>query len=197
VIGETRTRAEQRQATRLAILDAAEACLTEDGYALLTTRRIAERAGVAQSTLMHHFPSRELLLTEAITHIATRLAQESLELFTGPADRDAVLDQAWRHFTSPQALAAAQLWAAAWAEPELAGALRELEERLSTILVATAEMLFPDVAGKSEFPALIDLTVSLIRGLVMAIPVAGQDEVDARWAAMKPMLLEASDAVLA
>jgi AcrR family transcriptional regulator len=197
VIGETRTRAERRQATRLAILDAAEACLTEDGYALLTTRRIAERAGVAQSTLMHHFPSRELLLTEAITHIATRLAQESLELFTGPADRDAVLDQAWRHFTSPQALAAAQLWAAAWAEPELAGALRELEERLSTILVATAEMLFPDVAGKSEFPALIDLTVSLIRGLVMAIPVAGQDEVDARWAAMKPMLLEASDAVLA
>jgi hypothetical protein len=32
----------------------------------------------------------------------------------------------------------------------------------------------------------------LIRGLVLAIPVSGRDEVDARWRAMKPVLLRAA-----
>ena len=43
-----RTHAERRETTRLALLDAAVACLIEDGYAALTTRKVAERAGVSQ-----------------------------------------------------------------------------------------------------------------------------------------------------
>ena len=38
-------RSQQRDATRLAIVDATIDCLVEDGYAALTTRRVAERAG--------------------------------------------------------------------------------------------------------------------------------------------------------
>src|SRR5438128_10458856 len=108
------TRAEQRDATRLAIVEAAIDCLAEDGYASLTTRRVAERAGVAQSTLMLHFETRELLLVEAVSHLALKMADEALEqidlaAMRTPRHRDAVLDQAWREFTSPQALAAAQI----------------------------------------------------------------------------------------
>jgi AcrR family transcriptional regulator len=119
-----RTRAEQRAATRLALLDATAECLVEEGYPGLTTRRVAERASVAQSTLMHYFPTREELLIETITHLALRLADEALEqidlaAMRLPEAREQVLDQAWREFTSREALAAAQLWAAAWAEPEL------------------------------------------------------------------------------
>src|SRR3954468_20307875 len=112
-------RAEQRVATQAAILDAAAACLAEDGYSALTTRRVAERAGVAQSTVMHHFPTREALLVEAVTHVALRLAERALEridlaALRAPEQREAVLDEAWSEFSSPQALAAAQLWAAVW-----------------------------------------------------------------------------------
>lgn len=192
------TRAQQRAATRLAILVAAGKCLTDEGYATLTTRRIAERAGIAQSTLMHHFPRREELLADAVTHLATRLAEDALddldlEALRTPEGRDAVLDQAWQRFTSPEAMAAAQLWAAAWTEPELAATLRELEARLSDILLTTAAALFPDESERPEFPALLDASVSLIRGLVMAVPVAGREAVDARWRAMKPVLLAAAD----
>src|SRR5438093_1294886 len=73
------TRAQQRAATRLALIDATIDCLVEEGYAALTTRRIAERGGVAQSTLMHHFETREALLVEAIPQVATRLAEDALE----------------------------------------------------------------------------------------------------------------------
>ena len=195
------TRAQQRTATRLAILDATAECLVEDGYASLTTRRIAERAGIAQSTLMHHFETRETLLVDTVAHVAMRLAEQTLEEIDlaglrSPKHRDAVLDQAWREFTSPPALAAAQLWAAAWAEPQLAAALNELERRIGAILIATATTLLPDQAEDPNFPALIDATISLIRGLAMAIPVSGRAAVDKRWATIKPLLSRAAAELL-
>ena len=206
MIGETSagrrpTRAEQRAATRQALIEATAKILVEDGYAALTTRRVAEVAGVAQSTLMHHFETREALLIEAVTHVAMRLVDEALDeidiaALRTPDHRDAVLDQAWRKFTSPQALAAAQLWIAAWTEPELAETLRDLEFRLGGIIYATAGTLFPDQAEDPGFPALLDAAVSLIRGLVMAIPISGQQAVDARWEAIKPILLHAASELL-
>lgn len=195
------TRAEQRTATRTALIDATIDCLTEDGYAALTTRVVADRAGVAQSTLMHHFVSREALLVEAVTQVAMRMADEALDAIDlaamrEPDHREAVLDQTWRTFTAPRALAAAQLWAAAWAEPELAAALRESEERLSAILHSTASMLFPDVADDPRFGALIDTAVSLLRGMVLALPISGRAALDARWEATKPILIDAADRLL-
>src|SRR5437870_8709007 len=104
------TRAEQRDATRRALLEATTECLVEEGYAALTTRRVAERAGVAQSTLMHHFETRDAMLVEAVTLLAVRLLDDALDQIdlaklAAPEHREAVLDQAWREFTSPQALA--------------------------------------------------------------------------------------------
>lgn len=195
------TRAEQRAATRTAIVEATATCLVEDGYAELTTRNVAERADVAQSTVMHHFETREALLVEAITHLAMRLADRALERIDlaslrAPEQRDAVLDEAWREFTSPQALAAAQLWIAAWTEPELTATLRELEERIGAILDTTAAALFPELGEDPRLAALLDASVSLIRGLIMAIPIWGKPAVDARWRAIKPILLEAAAPIL-
>ena len=72
---ERRTQAERRAASRAALLDAAVECLIKDGYAHLTTRRVAERAGVSQGTQMHYFPTKTQFLTEAIRHVAQRLAR--------------------------------------------------------------------------------------------------------------------------
>jgi AcrR family transcriptional regulator len=195
------SRAAQRAATRNALLDATTRCLVEEGYAGLTTRRVAERAGVAQSTLMHYFPTREDFLVEAITHLALGLLEDALEqidleALRSPEHREAVLDQAWREFTSEEAVAASQLWIAAWSEPELAATLRDLEARLGSILTATATTLFPHQADDPRFPALIDTAVSLIRGLVLEIPIWGRDAVNARWEAIKPILLDAAAQLL-
>jgi AcrR family transcriptional regulator len=185
------TRAEQRVATRDAILDAAVACLAEDAYPALTTRRIAERANVAQSTLMHHFPTREQLLVEAVSRLALRLADDATEDLDLRSP-EAVLDRVWEVFTSPRALAAAQLWYAAWAEPELAAALRDLEERLAGLAVATAGALMPELTDDPDFPAFVDTGLALIRGLVMAIPVWGRETVEAQWKAIRPVLLRSA-----
>ena len=96
-----RTQAERSATTRLALLDAAVDTIIEEGYANLSTRRVAERAGVAQSTQMHHFPTREAFLVDALRHVARRMAEEALtELdlvsLREPERRSAILDQAWR-----------------------------------------------------------------------------------------------------
>jgi|SRR5436190_5605559 len=195
------TRAEQRVATRTAILEAAIACLVEDGYAAMTTRRIAERANVAQSTLMHHFPTRETLLVEAVSHVALRLADTALEdvdlsAARDPDRREELLDHVWRVFTSHEALASAQLWYAAWAEPELAAALRDLEERLTRVAVGAASAVLGDLVEHPEFPALMETGLSVIRGLVMTIPVAGREAADARWEQIRPILNRAGSELL-
>lgn len=195
------TRAEQRAATRLAIIEATVECLVEEGYFALTTRRVAERAGVAQSTVMFHFETREALLVEAVTHVALRLVADALQridlaALRTPEHREAVLDEAWKEFSSPQALAAAQLWAAVWSEPELAPTLRELEERIGAIILNTAYTLFPELADDPRLPAMLDSAVAFIRGLVMAIPVWGYENVAERWRVMKPLFLQATDEIL-
>jgi len=195
------TRAQQRAVTRKAIIDATIDCLVKDGYAALTTRRVADRVGIAQSTVMHHFETREALLVEAVIEVALRLAEQALEridlaALRTPEHREAVLDEAWVEFTSPQALAAAQLWAAVWNEPELTPVLRELEQRLSEIILNTSTALFPELLDDPRLPALLDAAVSLIRGLVLAIPVWGHEAVAARWQAIKPIMLDATARIL-
>lgn len=189
-------RAEQRAATRQAIIDATIDCLVEEGYPTLSTRRVAERAGVAQSTLMHHFETREALLVEAVGQLVARLAEDTMRRLDldSPADsperREAILDQVWRAFTSPAALAAAQLWVAAWSEPELASTLREIDARLSRIAHEAGRVLFPELADDPRFAALVETALAVIRGLVVTIPISGREEIDARWQAGKPVMLD-------
>jgi hypothetical protein len=51
-------------------------------------------------------------------------------------------------------------------------------------------------AAAPRFVALIDTVVSLMCGLITAVPISGQEAVDARWTAMKPILLDATTSVL-
>lgn len=49
---------------RLAILEAAVPLFAEEGFRGVTTRKLAERAGVSEALLYQHFPSKEALYTE-------------------------------------------------------------------------------------------------------------------------------------
>ena len=44
-----------------------------------------------------------------------------------------------------------------------------------------------------RFPVIVDGSLALIRGLAMSAPVSGREEIDRRWEALKPLLLEAAD----
>jgi AcrR family transcriptional regulator len=55
-----------KQETRERILKAAMTLFAEDGYDQITTKQIAERAGVSEITLFRHFKKKRYLLEHAI-----------------------------------------------------------------------------------------------------------------------------------
>src|SRR3954468_11862915 len=95
-----RTQQERREATRAALLDATIECLIEYGYGGVTTTRVVERAGVSRGAQVHHFPTKAVLVAEALRRPAARRAAERLERVpklppSGPERLDAVLDLLW------------------------------------------------------------------------------------------------------
>jgi AcrR family transcriptional regulator len=190
------TRAEQRTATRQALVGAAVELLRTEGVAAVTTRRVAGVARVSQSTVMYHFPSRDDLVTAAVAQLAFELADQARVHFEETAaaealDLEGYLDLIWREFTTPQALSVAHLWAACWTDPQVATTVKSLEQHIYGLAVVSAEAL-PDPAPGFSAPAYMDTVMVVVRGLVMSIPVWGVEVVSTRWEVSKAALLRAA-----
>ncbi len=79
--------------------------LFELGYSRTTTVEIARRAGVSRGAQLHHFPTKQSLVVEAIAY----LTQKRHEAFRAdisaisPSESrtDAAIEIAWRGYTSP------------------------------------------------------------------------------------------------
>jgi AcrR family transcriptional regulator len=54
------------------LLDGAEAILREEGYAALTSRRIANRVGIKQQLVYYYFRTMDELIVEAFQRLSTR-----------------------------------------------------------------------------------------------------------------------------
>lgn len=76
----------------LAMLDSAEAILCEEGYAALTSRRVAERVGVKQRLVYYYFRTMEDLTVETFRRLAIR----DLERLNEAAAGTQPLREIWR-----------------------------------------------------------------------------------------------------
>lgn len=72
---KTKMRAEQREATKEQIVNAALLAISESGFDGISTRAIAARAKVSQGLLTYHFKSKELLWRAAADHMFGQLNQ--------------------------------------------------------------------------------------------------------------------------
>lgn len=70
-----------RSAAEEALLDAAERLLVDVGYAAITTRRLAEEAGVNHGLVHYYFGSNENLLVRALERFTDRLIARQRELY--------------------------------------------------------------------------------------------------------------------
>jgi AcrR family transcriptional regulator len=82
----------QREAARTALLDAAEELLIDVGYAGITTRKVAERAGVNHGLVHYYFGSIEELLFQAMERFTARLLARQRELY----ESDMPFIEKWR-----------------------------------------------------------------------------------------------------
>ena len=69
-----------RSAAEEALLDAAERLLVEIGFSGITTRRLAEEAGLNHGLVHYYFGSIEILLVRALERFTERLIDRQREL---------------------------------------------------------------------------------------------------------------------
>jgi AcrR family transcriptional regulator len=128
------TRAERRERasaqTRTRILEAARSCLLADGYANLSTRRVAEAADVPLSQIHYYFGSRQELILAVLAAENERLLARQREMFATP-------DPLWVRWQlacdfldtdveSGYVRILQEMIAAGWADASVATAVREL-----------------------------------------------------------------------
>jgi len=73
------------------MLDGAEAILREEGYAELTSRRVAERVGIKQQLVYYYFKTMDELMVEAFR----RLSKRELERFEQAMSAERPLHEIW------------------------------------------------------------------------------------------------------
>jgi len=90
---EQRKVSDARQQTTGALMDAAERLLYEVGYAGVTTRAVAEEAGVNHGLVHYYFGSMEELLTQTLERFVEQLALALEALY---ADPNLTFAEKWR-----------------------------------------------------------------------------------------------------
>ena len=191
-----RTQAERRATTRAALLDAALECLVQDGYAGLTTRNVADRAGVSQGTQMHYFPTRADFVAEAVRHVAVKLVdelreQETLRARSERRRLEELLDHVWEIHTGPVFQATMELWVAARTDPEIRAAVSEVARDISRLMAEISLELFPELMRRPGAAELLDMGLAVMRGLAVLRFTEPAAVVERRWVQARGRILEA------
>lgn len=128
--------------TRTAILDAAKGALVESGYSALSTRSIAQRAGVPLSQIHYHFGTKQNLVLEILEGENRQLLARQKELYRS----DMPLWKQWEQacdfldddLTSGYVRVLQEMTAAGWSDDEIASAVRTNLRAWMALLTDTA-----------------------------------------------------------
>lgn len=155
------TRAERREQatadTRAAILAAARACLLRDGFASLSTRNVAEEAGVPLSQIHYHFGSKGQLVLAMLEAENEQLLERQRAMFGGPEPLWRQWDRACDFFDedieSGYVRVLQEMIAAGWSDADVAAAVRSFLGGWYALLADVAEREAHRLGGLGPFTA--------------------------------------------
>lgn len=165
--------AQKSAATRNLILDAAITCFIELGYAMTTTAKISAKAGLSRGAMLHHFPSKAVLVQSAVEYLHKRRLDAFKEGVSRiPKDHPnrirAGIDVYWEHLTSPLFVAFHELSVAARTDSELSEILIPAVQSFDQAWYETAKNLFPEWKKTGDlFDLAMDLTQNLMEGMAI------------------------------
>ncbi|HEY7225157.1 MAG TPA: helix-turn-helix domain-containing protein [Micromonosporaceae bacterium] len=152
--------------TRSRIIAAARECLLADGYAALSTRRVADAAGVPLSQIHYHFRSRRGLVLAMLDAEDQVLVQRQRHMYGTEAPLWKQYEQACDFLdddlASGYVRVLQEMIAVGWADPAVAGQVLEVVRRWLGVLTDVAEeaqkRLGPfGIIGPSEIAGLVGL----------------------------------------
>jgi AcrR family transcriptional regulator len=199
-----RTQQERSALMRLRLLDAALDCLHDLGYSGTTTIEVAARAGVSRGAQLHHFPTKEKLVTEAVRHILAKRLEEFRAAFAslpeGTDKAGAALDIVWEKLSGKVFYAWLELVVASRTDKALHQAVVEIAGQFLDQVQATtreffrarSDAAFPlDTAPALAFAAMQGLALDRI---VWPAEDGRLDQVQTTLRALATFVLRAHDA---
>jgi AcrR family transcriptional regulator len=171
------------------LLDATIGCLVDYGYAGTTVTRVAERAGVTRGAQVHHYRTKDDLVTAAITHLASQSAEFGWSQIAGIGAADdpvgELLDILWDMHMGPTFTATVELWVAARTDDDLREHVAAVEPVLLALLRDEADRngaaaVIEDPAGARLLEATFT-AMDAMRGLMISAWHLPDRQRDARW----------------
>jgi TetR/AcrR family transcriptional regulator len=160
-----------RSAAEGALLDAAERLLVEVGHAGITTRRLAEEAGVNHGLVHYYFGSIENLLVRVLERFTAELTARQRAMY---ADADVPFIEKWRQamlYLVSEDVAYEKIWlelqALAWNRPDLRKPLARVNDEWRAVL--TEAFAEPRERYGIEMPldALVSLVMTFNEGVIL------------------------------
>lgn len=141
--------------TKRSILGAARDVLLETGYGGLSTRRVAETAGVPLSQIHYHFGSRHNLVLALLDEENRRLLKRQADTY----ESDMPLWKQWEQavdyleddLASGYVRLLQEMTAAGWSDEEIAKSVRHLLKGWFDLLAETASRAAERVGGLGPF----------------------------------------------
>jgi AcrR family transcriptional regulator len=181
---ERRTQEERSSGTRARLLDATLECLLELGYSGTTTPVVCERTGLSRGALLHHFPTKQALVIEAVGRLVSRMNAENLaqaaRVAQGADPLERMFDVLWTNFQQPLFHAALELWLAARTDRELHESLLRVERSRGRGMSRWYRSLAGPAAERPGFAEVLQLTLHLMRGMALQRLISADDTARAR-----------------
>ena len=160
-----------RSAAEGALLDAAERLLVEVGHAGITTRRLAEEAGVNHGLVHYYFGSIENLLARVLERYTADLTARQRAMY---AAADVPFIEKWRQamrYLVAEDVAYEKIWlelqALAWNRPELRERVAHVNDEWRAVL--TEAFAKPRERYGIDMPleALVSLVITFNEGVIL------------------------------
>jgi AcrR family transcriptional regulator len=159
-----------RTAAEEALLDAAERLLAEVGSAGITTRKLAEEAGINHGLVHYYFGSNENLLMHALERFTGRLISRQRELYSA----DLPFADKWRtamHYLVSEDVSYQKIWlelqALAWNNPDIRARLARVNAEWRAVLTEAFEQPRRQLGITLPPEALVSLVMTFNLGIII------------------------------
>jgi AcrR family transcriptional regulator len=166
LVGKTHARSTAEDA----LLDAAERLLVDAGYQGITTRRLAEEAGVNHGLVHYYFGSIENLLVRALERFTDRLIARQRELYAA----DVPFIEKWRtamRYLLSEDVTYEKVWmelqAMAWNHPDLRERLARVDDEWRGVLTDAFAVPHRELGIDMPLEALVSLVMTFNIGIIV------------------------------
>jgi AcrR family transcriptional regulator len=164
------TKTGSRSQAEEALLDAAERLLVDVGYAGVTTRRLADEAGVNHGLVHYYFGSNENLLVRALERFTERLIERQRELYSADVPFVEKWRTAMRYLVSEDATYEKiwlELQALAWNNANLRARLALVNAEWRAVLTEAFAEPHRELGIELPLEALVSLVITFNLGIMV------------------------------